>query len=82
MSEKRLMRSQNDKMFLGVAAGIAGYVGVDPVIIRLAFVLLTLFHGWGLLLYFILAIILPVDESPFSAKANGFDEEEIVIKDA
>ncbi len=82
MSEKRLVRTQDDKMFLGVAGGLADYFGIDPAIIRVAFVLLTLFHGWGLILYFVLAIIMPMEESPISAKANAFDEEEIVIKDA
>jgi phage shock protein PspC (stress-responsive transcriptional regulator) len=82
MSEKRLQRSQVDKMFLGVAGGIADYIGIDPAIVRLVFVLLTLIHGWGLILYFILAIIMPEGESPISAKGNAFDEEEIVIKDA
>ena len=82
MSEKRLVRTESDKMFLGVAGGIADYFGIDPAIVRVAFVLLTLFHGWGLILYFVLAIIMPVEESPVSAKANAFDEEEIVFKDA
>lgn len=82
MSDKRLVRSQDDKMFLGVASGIADYIGIDPVIVRLVFVLLTFFHGWGLILYFVMAIIMPVEESPISAKANAFDEEEIVIKEA
>jgi phage shock protein C len=82
MSEKRLVRTKDDKMFLGVAGGIADYFEIDPAIVRVAFVLLTLFHGWGLILYFILAIIMPVEESPVSAKANAFDEEEIVIKEA
>jgi len=82
VSEKRLVRTESDKMFLGVAGGIADYFGIDPAIVRVAFVLLTLFHGWGLILYFVLAIIMPVEESPVSAKANAFDEEEIVFKDA
>ena len=82
MSNKRLVRSQDDRMFLGVAGGIADYLGIDPAIVRILFVLLTLAKGWGLLLYLILAIIMPVEESPVSAKANAFDEEEIVIKDA
>jgi phage shock protein C len=83
MSEKRLVRTLNDKMFLGVAGGIAQYLDIDPVIVRIMFVLLTLLaHGWGLIIYFVMAIIMPVEESPISAKANAFDEEEIVIKDA
>lgn len=83
MSDKKLMRKRNDKLFLGVASGVADYVDIDPVIVRLLFVLLTLWHGWGLLIYFVLAIVMPVErEIDVSAKANPFDEEEIVIKDA
>ncbi|MFN2106099.1 MAG: PspC domain-containing protein [Candidatus Promineifilaceae bacterium] len=82
MSEKRLVRTQDDKMLLGVAGGIAQYLAIDPAIVRIAFVLLTLLHGWGLIIYFVMAIIMPVEGSPVSAKANAFDEEEIVIKDA
>jgi phage shock protein PspC (stress-responsive transcriptional regulator) len=70
-------------MFMGVASGVADYIGIDPVIVRLIFVLLTLWHGWGLLIYFVLAIVMPVeDEVSVSAKANAFDDEEIIIKDA
>ncbi len=83
MSEKRLVRRKDDKLLFGVASGVADYVGIDPVIARLIFVLLTLWHGWGLLIYFVLAIVMPVEEDvPVSAKANAFEDEEIVIKDA
>ncbi len=83
MSDKKLVRKQNDKLFLGVASGVADYIGIDPVIVRLLFVLLTLWNGWGLLIYIVLAIVMPVaNDVPVSAKANVFDEEEIIIKDA
>ena len=81
MSDKRLVRSQHERMFLGVAGGIAEYVGIDPVLVRLLFVLLTLAGGHGLLIYLILAVIMPDEGAPV-AKANAFDEEEIVIEDA
>ena len=68
-------------MFLGVSAGLADYLGIDPVIIRLLFVLLTLAGMHGIIIYLILAIIMP-EEGVASAKANVFDEEEIIIKDA
>ena len=83
MSDKKLVRKQSDKLFMGVASGVADYIGIDPVIVRLIFVLLTLWHGWGLLIYIVLAIVMPVENDvPVSAKANAFDDEEIVIKDA
>jgi len=83
MSDKKLVRKQNDKLFLGVASGVADYIGIDPVIVRLIFVLLTLWNGWGLLIYIVLAIVMPVENDvPVSAKANVFDDEEIISKDA
>ncbi len=83
MSDKKLVRKQSDKLLFGVASGVADYIGIDPVIVRLLFVLFTLWHGWGLLIYLVLAIVMPVDvDDVVSAKANPFDDEEIVIKDA
>lgn len=80
MTDKRLVRVREGRMVLGVAAGIANYVNVDPVLVRLLFVLLALASGWGVLIYIILAIVMPEADEP-SAKANFFDEEEeIVIK--
>jgi phage shock protein C len=80
MSDKTLLRSQSDRMFLGVAGGLAEYLNIDPVLTRLFFVLLTLSTGWGLIAYIVLAILMP-EQKP-AAKANAFDEEEIVITDA
>jgi phage shock protein C len=81
MENKRLIRLQDDRMIFGVAAGLARYLNIDPVIIRLLFVLLTLAGGHGILIYLVLAIIMPQETAP-SAKAAAFDEEEIVIKGA
>ena len=81
MSDKRLVRNENDQMLFGVASGLADYVGIDPVLVRLLFVLMALTGGHGILIYIVLAIIMP-ESGSVSAKANGFDEGEIVIKDA
>lgn len=81
MNEKKLVRSRDDRMIFGVAAGLAHYLKLDPVIIRLLFVLLTLAGGHGILIYLVLAVIMP-DQSVPAAKATAFDEEEIVIKGA
>ncbi len=83
MSDKRLVRLKSDRMLFGVASGLANYLGIDPVLVRLLFVLLTLTGGPGIVAYLILAIIMPeVDETVPAPKANAFDEEEIVIKQA
>ena len=81
MNEKRLVRYQDDKMFMGVATGLGEYLNIDPVLVRLAFVLLTLANGFGAVIYIIMAILMPVEGIP-SAKAHAFDDEEIVIHDA
>ncbi len=60
----RLMRSRNDKMIAGVAGGIARYLSLDPVIVRLAFVLLA-FSGASLLIYPLLWLLMP--EEPAGA---------------
>lgn len=81
MSEKRLTRSRNERMFLGVAGGLANYLNIDPVLVRLFFVILGFAtHGQILLVYLILALLMPEEKT--NAKANAFDEDEIVIKDA
>lgn len=83
MSEKRLERKRGNRMFLGVAAGIADYLNIDPVLVRLIFVLMVLAGGHGILIYLILAIIMPEEAEPIvSAKADAFDEDEIVVKGA
>jgi phage shock protein C len=53
------MRSQSEQMIAGVCGGLAQYLGVDPVLVRLAFLLLIPAGGVGLPLYFILMIIMP-----------------------
>ena len=58
-AQKRLTKSATDRMLTGVAAGIAEYLNIDPVLVRLAFVLLTMANGTGLLLYIVLAVIMP-----------------------
>ncbi len=55
----RLMRSDDEKMIAGVCGGLGQYLGVDPVFVRLAFLLLIPAGGVGLPLYFILMIIMP-----------------------
>jgi phage shock protein C len=55
----RLTRSRNDSIIFVVCGGLAEYFGVDAVIIRLAFVIFTILEGTGILLYIILAIIVP-----------------------
>ena len=58
-----LRRSIDDRVIAGVAGGLGRYLGVDPVIIRIAFVLLTVFGGSGVLLYIVGMIAIPEERS-------------------
>ena len=55
----RLLRSRDDRMIGGVAGGIAHHLGIDPVVVRLVFVVLALAGGGGILAYFIAWIVIP-----------------------
>jgi phage shock protein C len=56
---RRLYRSRQERMLGGVAGGLAQYFNVDPALVRLAFVILTLSGGAGILAYIIMAIVVP-----------------------
>ncbi len=67
---KKLYRSVTDKMLAGVCGGLAEYFSIDPVIVRLIFVLAVIFGGSGILAYIILWIIIPQKPyiiTPFNA---------------
>ena len=56
---KKLYKSNTNKMLEGVCGGIAEYVGIDPTIVRLAWVVFCALGGSGILAYIIAAIIIP-----------------------
>lgn len=56
---KRLTRNSREGMFLGVCAGIADYFGIDPTLVRVAWVISGLLGGVGLFGYLIAAFIMP-----------------------
>ena len=56
---KRLYKSNQNKMVDGVCGGIAEYLGIDPTVVRLCWVLFCALGGSGLLAYIIAAIIIP-----------------------
>lgn len=65
MSYQRLYRSTTSKVFGGVAGGIAEYFNMDPVIIRIIFVLAAIFGGGGVVIYLVLWIAVP--ERPYTS---------------
>ncbi|HLZ87328.1 MAG TPA: PspC domain-containing protein, partial [Puia sp.] len=65
---RRLYRAGNDKILGGVCAGLANYLRLDPAIVRIIFVLMTLGWGSGVLLYIILWIVLPPRSLPVNVR--------------
>lgn len=63
-NSNRLVRVQQDQMIAGVCTGLAQYFAFDVTLVRLAFVLVTLAGGSGVLLYIILWAVLPVVTAP------------------
>jgi phage shock protein C len=56
---KRLYRSRTDKMIAGVCGGLANYFGLDPVLVRVIWVVAALSFGAGLLAYILLWLFVP-----------------------
>jgi phage shock protein C len=63
---KRLHRSRTEKMIGGVCGGLAEYFNIDPTLVRVLWIVLTLMPlpGSGLLAYIILWAVMPLDPAP------------------
>lgn len=61
---KKLYRRQSGRLIGGVCVGIGDYLAVDPALVRLAFVVLALVNGLGVLLYLILWAVMPDEATP------------------
>lgn len=74
--ERRLYRSQRNRVLLGVCGGLGEYLNIDPVIIRIIVVLLTLATGGipGILAYIIVALIVPVEGSSATSPQESVRE--------
>lgn len=64
--ERRLRRSSRRKVVAGVAGGLGDYTGIDPVLFRVVFAVLTLFGGTGILLYLVGWLFLPAEDQAVS----------------
>jgi phage shock protein C len=56
---RKLMRSRRDKKIAGVCAGFAEYLDLDATLVRLVWLMLVFFAGWGLIGYLVAWIIMP-----------------------
>jgi len=79
----RFARSREDRVLAGVCAGLGRAVGIDPLLVRVAFVALTVAGGTGALLYVAAWLFLPEEGSPRSlaqaaVKDRGRDMAEVL----
>jgi phage shock protein PspC (stress-responsive transcriptional regulator) len=72
---KRLYRSRENHIVGGVCGGVGDYFELDPVLVRLVWLIMILFGGIGILLYFIAWIIIPVDPDSVVTKSSPNDHE-------
>jgi len=56
---KKLYRSRDNKLIAGVCGGLGKHLGIDPLLVRLFFVLLIFANGIGIILYLVLLILVP-----------------------
>ena len=63
ISSKKLFRDTDDKFLGGVCSGMAHYVGIDVIWMRLLWLILFFFFGTGILVYILLWILVPQAES-------------------
>ncbi len=59
MSQKKFYLSTTDKKIAGVCGGLGEYFGVDSLLVRVAFLILILGYGTGVLAYFVLWLLAP-----------------------
>jgi phage shock protein C len=57
----RLHRSVNDRVIAGVCGGVAEAFDIDPILVRLAFIVAALWGGIGVLAYLVLLVVLPAE---------------------
>ena len=74
MADKKMYRCTSEAKLAGVCAGIAKYFDIDPTIIRLIWIAITLAGGSGLIAYIVCALVMP--EEPTYNETNWTDVEE------
>jgi phage shock protein C len=65
---KRLYRSRTDRVLGGVCGGLGRYFGIDPVIVRLLAIVLTLAGGAGVVAYLVALLLVPQEDGDAAAE--------------
>ena len=79
MNPRRLYRCRQDRMLAGIAGGMAEYLEVDPTVVRILWILSAFLGGFTILLYIILAFVIPLEPvaglMPVGGPMPGTDAE-------
>jgi len=73
---KKLYRSRDNKVLAGVCGGIGEYFEIDPVIVRLIWIVLTMIWGFGLFLYIIAIFLIPLEPKEIKIQDVGTTTQE------
>lgn len=63
-----LTRSASDRVIAGVCGGLAQYLRMDPLLVRILFLVLGIMTGMGVVLYFVLWILVPAEHATFATR--------------
>lgn len=74
---KKIYRSKSQRMLGGVCGGIAHYFNIDPTIVRLVWVLVSLFSASfpGLIIYLICVIVIPDEPDTIDTTGYYYDDK-------
>jgi len=68
---KKLGRSRTDRKIAGVCGGFADYLDVDVTLVRILWLMLVFFGGWGIFGYIIAWIVMPDEPLPQTSAATA-----------
>jgi phage shock protein C len=71
VNPRRLYRSRRNRQLAGVAGGMAEYLEIDPTVFRLVWILSIFLGGFGILLYIIMAFVVPLDPRGMPGSGGG-----------
>ena len=73
--EKKLYRSRTSRTFAGVCGGLGAYLNIDPTLVRVLWVLITVFSAGfpGLVVYIVMACVIPEEPEGFEGYAQPYE---------
>lgn len=76
--KKRLTKSASDKKIEGVCGGIAEYFNIDPTVVRLVYILASVFTGGfpGIIVYIAFSLAMPNDDGKIETTAEEYKDSE------